>query len=273
MFDNKEFFKNSRNFTLTLVVISSLFLFSNILNAQKNVYDFISFTARPVNSLALSSTSSLKDFVGVFGQVRTLRGEYYDLKEEYLKLKSDKNLISVLEEENYLLKKQLGFSEEDEEFILAQVLFQDWSLRNESLLINKGSEDGIEEGDVVILGDMYIGVVNHVDSFSSKVRLPTSKGSSLKVMIVDPESGEGIRDSLSGIAVGHSNVLKVENIEMQGDLEKGFSILINDEKVGEQFFLGNVGSIEDDPTATFRSCSVSLPIEYSDLKRVFVRKE
>ncbi len=272
MFDNKEFFKNSKNFFLTLLIVSSLFLFFNILNIKQNTSDFLYFIVRPVNSVALVSSSSVKDFVSVFGQVKTLRGEYYDLKEEYLSLKADKNLISVLEEENYLLKKQLGVLEEGEEFILAEVLFQDWSLRNESLLINKGREHGVEEGDVVVLENMFIGIVNQVEDFNSKVRLPTSKGNSLKVMIVDSEVGDEIQSSLSGIAVGHSNVLKVENIEMQGELEKGFVVLVNDEKVGKQLFLGNVASIEDDPTATFRSCSVNLPVEYTDLKRVFVSK-
>ncbi len=272
MFDNKEFFKNSKNFFLTLFILSFLFLFFNILNIQQNVSETLAFLARPVNSVALTSSSSVKGFVSVFGQVKTLRSEYYDLKEDHLNLKADKNLISVLKEENYLLKKQLGVLEDEEDFILAEVLFQDWSLRNESLLINKGSEHGVKEGDVVVLGNMYIGIVNHVESFSSKVRLPTSKGNSLKVMIVGSEVEDEIQSSLSGIAVGHSNVLKVENIEMQGELEKGFVVLVNDEKVGKQLFLGNVTSIEDDPTATFRSCSVNLPVEYTDLKRVFVRK-
>lgn len=277
MFNEKDFLKNSKTFFLVLVFFSLFFLFLNIFSISKGVLEFGAFLTKPLDNAALSSSNSVKNFLGVFDEVKTLRGEYFDLQEQYLKLQAEENLISLLYEENLTLKKQLGVQEVQQELILAEVLFQDWALRNESLLINKGQEDGVNQGDIVSIGSLYIGIVSDVYDFTSKVRLPTSRASSLKVMILTDEVDfEEIafepQDYLSGVAIGYSNILKVENIETNGDLQEGFTIVLNDEKVGTHLYLGNVNIIEKDPTATLQTCSVKLPVDYANLKYVFVRK-
>jgi len=277
MFKEKEFFENSKKFFLLLFSVSFFFLFLNFFGIQKTIFESISFLAKPVDSAAFESSKSVKNFFGVFGEVRTLRSEYYELKEEYLKLKAESNLMLLLKEENLALREQLGVDLEESDLVLAEVLFQDWALRSESLVINRGERHGLSQGDIVLLGDMYIGLLSEVYEDTSKVRLPTSRASSLKVMIVEKdqdfedESFE-VTSFLSGIAVGKSNVLSVENIEMRGNLREGDIVLLNDTKVGTHLYLGNVLTVDEDPTATLRSCTVKLPVDYENLKRVFVRK-
>ena len=277
MFDEKGVFQNSRSFFVLLVGLSVSLLFLNILGVKKNILEIGTFLIKPVQQSSVSSSDAFKGFFGVFGEVNTLRSEYYDLQEKYLKLESESNLLSVLQEENLSLKKQLGVKVDGGELIMAEVLFQDLDLRNESMLINKGFKDGVLQGDIVVIGKMYIGIITDSYDFTSKVRLPTSRASSLKVMIIDQEEELDLntfvpRNYLSGIAVGYSNTLKVENIQIQGDLKEGYPILINDQKVGDYLYLGNVLVIDEDPTLTLRSCSVKLPVDYSNLKYVFVRK-
>jgi cell shape-determining protein MreC len=277
MFDEKGFLKNSKSFFLLLIFFSVFLLFFNFLGIQKKTVDSITFLTGPVDSAASASSESVKNFFGVFGEVRTLRSEYYDLQEEYLELKAEKNMMSLLKEENLTLKEQLNLENEQENLILAEVLFQDLALRDESLLINKGSRDGLSEGDIALIGRMYVGIVIEVHGNTSKVRLPTSRASSLKVMIFDNNDEFGSeffepKNFLSGVAIGQANVLKIENIETRGNLEEGYTILTNDQKIGTYLYLGNVLTIDEDPTATLRGCSVELPIDYSNLKRIFVRK-
>lgn len=277
MFDEKDFLKNSKTFFLVLVFFSFFFLFLNIFNVSKGILEFGFFLTKPLDNAAVSSSNSVKNFLGVFDEVKTLRGEYFDLQEQYLKLQAQDSLVSLLYEENLTLKKQLGIEEVERELILAEVLFQDWALRNESLLINKGYKDGVKQGEIVSIGSLYIGSVSDVYDFASRVRLPTSRASSLKVMILTDEvdfeeSTFDPQNYLSGVAIGYSNILKIENIETNGDLQEGFVIVLNDEKVGTHLYLGNVNVIEKDPTATLRTCSVKLPVNYADLKYVFVRR-
>ncbi len=277
MFDEKDFLKNSKNFFLLLACFSILLLFFNFWGVRRNIEESANFLIKPVQLFAFESSKSVKNFFGVFEEVRNLRGEYYELQEEYLKLKADKNFLSLLKEENLILKEQLDFDKENNNLILAEVLFQDWALRNESLLVNKGQEDGIGKGDVALIGKMYVGIVSEVYENTAKIRLPTSRASSLKVMILENDidfENEDFRtlSFISGIAVGQSNVLRVENIESRENLKEGDTILINDQKIGTYLYLGNVLSVDEDPTATLQSCSVELPIDYANLKKVFIRK-
>ena len=277
MFKEKDFFDNSKKFFLLLASCTLILLFLNFFAIQKTVADSIDFLVEPVSSAAFVSSKSLKEFLGVFGEVNTLRGEYYDLKEEYLKLKAESSFLPVLKEENLTLKEQLNIEFVEKDLILAEVLFQDWALRSESLIINMGREDGLNEGDVVLVGNMYVGLLIEVYENTSKVRLPTSRASSLKVMIINQDENLNLssfepQSFLSGVAVGRSNVLSVENIEIRGNIEKGDTILINDAKVGTYLYLGDVLTVEEDPTATSRTCTVQLPIDYSNLKRVFIKK-
>ncbi len=276
MFDEKGFLQNSKNFFIISILVCGILLFSNVLEFKKNILEIGTFFVYPIQNSSYFSSNSLKDFFGVFSEIKTLRSDYYELEEDYLRLKSESGLFYVLEEENMTLKKELGFEIEKEKLVMAEVLFQDLDLRNESLIINKGLKDGVFQGDIVVIGDLYIGIITEVYDFTSKVRLPTSRASSLKVMIVNQEHEDWAtfspRDYLSGIAVGYTNTLKIENIEIQGDLREGYFILINDAKVGTYLYLGEVLHIDDDPTLALRSCTVGLPIDYANLKYVFIRR-
>ncbi len=268
-----------KNFVILLIIFSSLLLLFNFWGMQKKVEATILLLTSPINSAAFNSSRSVKDFLGVFEEVRILRGEYYDLQEKYLELKAKENLKSLLIEENLTLKEQLGVEDDVdvEDLVLAEVLYQDIVLKDESLLVNKGEEDGLKIGDVAVVGGMYVGIVNEIFQNTAKIRLPTSRASSLKVMILDQEiiqEEESFepKNYLSGVAVGHTNVLYVENIETRGELEEGYTVLINDSKIGKHLYLGNVLTVGEDPTATMRTCSIELPIDYSNLKRVFIKK-
>lgn len=277
MSEDKFFSKNSKRF-LTFLFLCLFLIFSfNFLGIKKNSEEFLFFLVKPINSVAYSSSQSVKNFFQVFEEVRTLRSDYYELQEKYLKLKSRNNLLPLLEEENSVLKKQLNVADDGVDLILADVLFQDLTLKNESLLTNRGRNDGVEWGDIALIGDTYIGFVSEVFDYTSKVRLPTSRASSIKVMILSSEfdfENETFqpRDFLSGVAYGQANILTIDNIEMRGDLNEGDIIFTNDERIGEHLFMGKVLSIDEDPTATLRSCTVDIPIEYSNLKRIFIKK-
>ena len=277
MFDEKEMFKNPKHFFILLISFSVFFLVINFFSFQEHILKAGSIFIKPMQEFSFDSSESMKDFFGVFREIKVLRNDYFDLQEAYLKLEAKSDPISALFEENATLRKQLGFDSEKREIVLAEILYQDLNLRNESMLVNKGSKDGLQEGDIVSIGNLYIGLLATVQENTSKVRLATSRASSLKVMILDANVDSENKDFLpqaylTGVAIGYSNSIRIENIDAHGTLNEGDSVLINDEKVGKYFYLGNVSSIDQDPTASYRSCSVKLPVEYTSLKYVFVER-
>ncbi len=269
MADDKEIFKRSRFFFSVLFVLSFVLVFSNVLNLRSN---YPVFLINPIHDLAFRSAESVNNFFSVFGEMNTLRGEYYDLKEEYLVLKGESKSIPLLYQENAILKEQLSVEEEQEDLLLAQILHQDMDSRMETLVLNKGEEDGVRVGDVAVIGDIYVGIVIEATPKTSKVRLPTSRANSLKVMIlIDEENGDYDSAFSNGMAVGYANRVRIDNVELDDNLQEGDAIFINDPKVGGFLYLGDVLALDDDPTKTSQSGDVRLPVNYQGLKFVFIK--
>ncbi len=261
--EEKKFFEKTRSFFYLLLFTTLIFFSSNFFSFSRDTGMLI---INPINDVAFSSSESFKDFFTVFGNIHALKEDYHELQKKYLVLTSELKTLELLKEENAVLQEQLGIKEEDDELIFSRVLYQDIEFRSENLLLNKGEDDGVEKGDVVVFGNIYVGLIVETTSKTSKVRLPTSRASSIKVMILQEDS------FLNGLALGYSNSIKIENIDVTGDLEDGYEIFINDPKIREQLYLGSVNSIGEDSTNPLRSCGVELPLRYTDLKFVFVKK-
>ncbi len=270
MSEEKDILKEKKNSFGGILIILVVLLVLNFFNFDKGVFADI---VNPINRAAIQSSESAKDFVYVFSRLENLKQDYYQLKEDYLILKARDEKISLIYEENEALKKQLEVVEESEELMKSKVLYQSTGARMENLLISSGKNDGVKEGDIVVIGDVYIGYITEVSENTAQVRLPTSRGSRLKVMILEDDSVDEKPGYLNGIAKGYVNFVRVENIDPVGDLEVGNSVFTNDPKIGEYLYIGEVSEIGDDPAEAFNSCVLELPISYTRLNYVFVKED
>ena len=111
------------------------------------------------------------------------------LKEEMEYLKRQKFNNAYLSTENQLLKKTLDLSStknfEQDFFIFAKVILDQKSPFLNSILINKGTKNGIEKGMTVFNRDYLMGSVIETNYLSSRVLLLTDLNSKIPVMIED----------------------------------------------------------------------------------------
>jgi len=109
------------------------------------------------------------------------------LKKEIEFLKKQKFNNAYLASENELLKKALNFSEEksfEQDFsIVAKVILDQESPFLKSILINKGTKDGVEKGMTVFSKDYLTGTVIETNYLSSRVLLLTDLNSKLPILI------------------------------------------------------------------------------------------
>jgi len=97
--------------------------------------------------------------------------------------------IELLEADNYRLRKLLelkAISKDDR--ISAAVISRSSKGWWQQLIINKGANDGIANGDSVVGPGGLVGIVNGLTPFTSKVRLLTAPGSRLGVWISRTEN-------------------------------------------------------------------------------------
>lgn len=232
----------------------------------------ISFVMDPIAYHGSYGGSEIRNYFETFGRLNEFRREYSELSMKVYEQEVDSAFYSTLKEENEALKKQIALGNVEQKYVLAKVLAP---LEKNLLRINKGKDEGVAIGDIVVLGNMYIGLVVEVDEKGSLVRLPSNTGSSLEVIVVegDIESArnmENISVLTKGVVKGAPDGIKIENMSMNAPLKNGDTVIINDTRVGEYLVLGSLVGLSENPAVTSRSGYVSPMFDYDRLMTVFV---
>jgi len=254
------------------VVLGIGLLILDSLGALSFLRTGISFVMDPVAYHGSNAGRGVRDYFETFGRLNEFRREYSELSMKVYEQEVDSAFYSTLKEENEALKKQIALGNVEQKYVLAKVLAP---LENNLLRINKGKDEGIAVGDVVVLGNMYIGLVVEVDEKGSLVRLPSNAGSSLEVIVVegDMEGARHMENILvltKGVVKGAPDGIKIENMSMNAPLKNGDTIIVNDTRVGEYLVLGRLTGLSENPAETSRSGYVSPILDYDKLMTVFV---
>jgi cell shape-determining protein MreC len=257
---------------LTGVILGIGLLILDSLGAVSFLRSGISFVIDPVAYHGTFVGGSVREYFETFIRLDEFRQEYNELSMKVYEQEVESSFYAILKEENESLKKQISLGDSEQKYVMAKVLS-----REESNLvrINKGESDGIAIGDVVVLGDMYIGVVANVDKKGSLVRLPSNRSSSLEGIVVrgDMEivrSLEQVDVLTKAVVKGSADGIRIENMSMNASLQNGDIVVTNDSRVGEYLVLGRLVGLSENPAATSRSGYVSPVFDYNRLITVFV---
>ncbi|MBD3329427.1 hypothetical protein GF357_02940 [Candidatus Dojkabacteria bacterium] len=222
-------------------------------------------------------------FVGSIRAVGQLQKKYNELLLENISLKTQLALVKKYYDENEALRRQLNLGNTEADLLLAEIIGVDQYTGQDHIILNKGERDGVKEGQTVVLGNVYIGLVTDTEEQYCKVRVPRSGESYLKVKVVPIELDSvmveemqqdmigGISKYADGVAIGSSTGIKVENVAVTYPLAEGQSVIVADEKVSDWLFLGSVTEVSEGPASTSKSCYIKRPINSSELKFVYIQ--
>jgi rod shape-determining protein MreC len=106
------------------------------------------------------------------------------------KLQAENIKLQAVEQENANLRKQLGAQEArpDLAYFSARVIGRDPSGAQLSIIINKGSADGVQKGMAVVDPNFYVGQVSEVQEHTAKVLLIGDQNASVGAMLVDAKA-------------------------------------------------------------------------------------
>ena len=267
----KKSFGESLFLPVGIVIIVLLILLDSF-NALSHLRYGISYLFEPISADASNTGGGIKKSLGSIINISEFREEYNNLKIQIYEKDVNNAYYQTLLEENNALRSQINLSSVEDKQILAKILGRDGFNK---LRINVGSKNGVKEGDIVLLGNMYVGIVSKVDAYGSSVILASGKNSSLEVIIssIGVEQGK-IVDSVPilsrAVASGAGEYISLENISMNSSVKDGDIVVVNDSKVGKYLVLGKVVGLSSNPAATSKSAKVLPLMEYSDLMTVFV---
>ena len=249
------------------IVLSAFLLLLDSVGTTTFLYNVASYLTEPMKAKVHSFAVNTNDVLGVLGKVTRFREENEKLRDENLRLIEQVSELEEYKTESEVLKEQINLMEPKRNWVLeARVIGSDISLEN-SLQLNVGSEDGVEDGDIVIFGKFAVGEVDRVEKYSSKVLLITSPSSNVPV--------RGQKNRAIGLVRGEVGLtLKMIDILIDEKLEEGEFVVTSgvDSQFPAGFIVGVVSSVNDNPAYATQEALINVQIDFSRLDYVYIIK-
>ncbi len=188
--------------------------------------------------IVLPGTSAITDFVepaaGILtglGRIQELEEETRQLRAEVDRLRGELTRLREVEAENQRLRELLGARQRNPnfQFALADVIGREPGPFVEAVIVNKGAQDGIEPGMVVVGAAGLVGKVVKVSASTARVLLLTDPSSAVAARIQRSDARE-----ITGLVVGQGQGRLLMRYIAQGEpLQVGDQVVTSG--LGETF--------------------------------------
>jgi rod shape-determining protein MreC len=188
-------------FTALLSVTLVLMAFSSapaLLEVQRG----INFAFRPIQGALDEVGGGISSMLGALGEMDRLRLDNIQLRDENDRLAAENARLEEIRRENELLTGLLQLRNGFEyQTVATQVIGRESSEFKQAVTLSKGTDDGIEYGDVVIAqGGALAGRVIEVSPTSAKVLLITDTSSTVIGQLPSAATGDVI-GQLNGVLI------------------------------------------------------------------------
>jgi rod shape-determining protein MreC len=201
-------------------------------------------------------------------ELRNLKNENETLKTELEKLKEQNRQLIQMALENNRLRSLLDFKETNMQFdyIGANVTGRDPGNWYDVYTINKGSNDGMEINDAVIVGNGFlVGKIIETGPTYSKVMAIIDERSSVSIVV------NRTRDM--GIVSGSSEADVIAIMELEADIVKGDDIITSEySTLPQNLYIGKVKSVEKQERKLQKIVVIEPAVDFKRLEEVFVIK-
>ena len=257
MFRTQSIFKNSQEkITLIFCLLISFVLILNndsdlIKNAKINSLNSFSFLYKPFNWIDNQLFLNKKLDV---------------LSSENLRLSLENQILKVHETENIRYREFLNFKKrENIDFIGADVISKGVTANMSSIIINRGSNDGVLKNLPVLSSKGVIGKITAVSKSSSEVQLISDVNFRLSVKIA-PDEVEGIMRWIG------EDICEIAELKKISDIEIGDVVLTSNLSIyfPANLPIGEVVSIFEKSDSSNRVVKMKLFSDLSTLNQLFV---
>ena len=250
-------------------LLASLVIFIlGIFNIFAPIRGGLQFVLNPLQFGLQEMAGGMRDGASFYFNLRALHSENLTLLERNEGLLSELLRLKSLEEENKLLKDQLGVlvtEDLSKGLILAKTLGNFDDHTGTSIVLDRGSLHGINAGDVVVKGQHLVGLVRSVTHQRSDVELITSPTLTLSVMDFETKT-EGLARGEFGTSVLMERILPGEQVQ------PGNLIITSgrDGRVFPGYLVGEVIDVSEESAEVLKQASIKVLINLDNLGKVFV---
>ena len=250
------------------IAVVSLVLVLQISGLWRPVTIVLDDIVRPVGEVLSSMTRGVGDTFRTLGSLHQLEQNNRHLESQLQAAQAETARLRELENENKLLREQFGFQKDQPlELVGAKVVAYGPDNVRRTIVMNRGSRDGIQVGQAVVSSGILVGKVDRVEASTATVGL-----------VSDPEfrlQAIGQSGRARGILRGELGTgLRLEQIAQNERLDRGENILTaGSDRIPKGILIGTTESVDKSDNEIFQAATVRSPLNFERLELVFVVKQ
>ena len=260
---------------VTIIVLSVSFLGLIVYTVKKDNRSIIEngagSTLNPVQSLVYKGTNKVKETLDFFLNFSEVKEQNKELINKNQELENELATYSDLKDENDRLRGVLNFTEERNNYNYIPCDIIEYSGGNflDGYVVNKGKNDNIQKGMIVIAAQGLVGQVTSVGSNWSIIQSLINENIAVSVMVQSTrDTGyiKGFNDSQN------KNLAKVYDLPMDSEIKEGDVIMTSG--VGmlypKEIRIGEVISVEEDKVRVMKNAVVKPYVDFNKLEELFI---
>ena len=256
--------KNRRNTERVVLAVVLVVLIISFFGLRR--LPGVTSTSQDVERSAFGVGNWMRNAVGfLFTGKQSLNERVAELEAQVQRHTIDQADYTLLKEAHQSLLDLFTYSESNQEVALARVITRPNSLEGEYIVIDLGSENGIEIGQSIISGDgFYIGSIHTVAKFQSVVELMTHKTVRTSARLLNDASITGVAEGTGGVQ------LELDYISQNASLVVGDLILTSGQQAGvpSGLIVGYIDEVIQDEHQPFQQALIQPFIDLSNLSYV-----
>lgn len=268
--------RHKNKLAATVIVLSVAFLGIIIytMNNQKKdaVSSGLGSAINPLQKVVYSIGDKVKGTLDFFLNFSKIKEENKDLTKENSELQNKLLEYDKLKEENDRLREVLNFknSKDNYEYIGTEIIGYSGESFSDGYIIDKGENDGLKKGMVVISDKGLVGQVTSTGSNWAIVESLLNENIAVSVMVNSTRETTGI---LKGYVTRTNNGLtKVTNLPLDSEIKEGDVILTSGlgQIYPKEVKIGEVVSVESDEIKVMKTAIVKPYVDFNKLEELFV---
>jgi rod shape-determining protein MreC len=261
---------------VTIIVLSVSFLGLIVYTVKKDNRSIIEngagSTLNPVQSLVYKGTDKIKETLDFFLNFSEVKAQNKELINKNQELENTLATYSDLKDENDRLRSILNFTEErnNYNYIACDIISYSGGGFLDGYIVNKGQNDNIQKGMIVIAAQGLVGQVTSVGSNWSIVQSLVNENIAVSVMVESTRDATGYLKGFKDR--NNSNLAKVYDLPMDSEFKEGDVIVTSG--VGmlypKEIRIGEVISVEEDKVNIMKNAVVKPYVDFNKLEELFI---
>ncbi len=277
--------RNRSTVLIALIVLAILALILHQLGQLQPLENLALGALQPLFRGAVGVGQGAQDLTGSFADVNTMRAQIKSLQDQVNALTINSVRLRELENENSILRQQLGYKQSNPDFDLlgaavlqrnpdqAQVIGQDPTNLAHYIIVDQGSAQGVQVGMPAVTPQGLVGRVTAVGTQWSKILLITDPSSSVNAVvqstratgIVQGEVGSNpFAPRLLIQYVPQGEAIKVGDLILTSGLGGSFP---------KRIVIGQVTDVQRNDIELFQSATIQPTVDFSRLEFVLILKK